>query len=263
MPVKKNLSKANTQNTIEDENIFTFLAGYTDKDGVTHKTFTLREPNGKDEESVQRDQKVNPIKAVTTLLARVCTSIGTLDRQSVGGIKEWEGVIRNLYVGDVDYMLYQLRKISFGDEIEVSHKCPECKNKLETAIDMNELEVVPFKGSLTIPFTLPRGYKDSDGEVHKEGMIRLPKQIDRELLYPIMKKGNIAKVNTVMLTRLIEFNDGQYIDEDVVSHFMSRDRAYLDGIMEDNLFGINTECEVTCPDCGNTFTVTLNVTNFI
>lgn len=265
MAVKKNLTKEEviTNPVFEDENTFTFLAGYTDSEGVTHKTFTLREPNGKDEEAMQKDSKVNPCKSVTTLLSRVCLSIGSLTRESVGGMQKWESIIRDLYVGDVDYMLYCLRRLSFGDTIEVSHQCPECKSKLDTEIGLDEIEIVPYKGSSLISFSLPKGYKDSDGVIHKEGKIRLSKQLDREILYPIIKKGNLAKVNTMMLTRLISFDDGQYVDNDVVSHLVSRDRSYLDLILKENLFGVNPECEIICPDCGNEFTATLNVLNFI
>ena len=258
------LKKSSTKSiTIDEAEGFKFLAGYTDSDGILHTTFTLREPIGRDEEAMQKDVKVNPCKATTTLLARVCTSIGTLTQESVGGYQNWEKIIRDLYIGDVDYMLYCLRKLSFGDTIEVSHQCPECKSKLTTEVELDELEIMPFKGSYETPFELPKGYKDSSGNIHKEGKIRLSKQLDREILYPIIKKGNLAKANTMMLTRLTKFNDGQHIDEDVMAHLVSRDRTYLDSILKDNLFGVNPECEITCPDCGNDFIATLNVLNFI
>ena len=267
MAVKKNLTKEEviTNPVFEDENTFTFLAGYTDSEGVTHKTFTLREPNGKDEEAMQKDFNTNPSRAVSTLLARICTSIGTLTRESVGGMQNWEKIIKDLYIGDIDYMIYCARIVSYGEDypIRVTHQCPQCKAKLDTEISMQEVTINEFKGKYEIPFTLPKGYVDRDGNVHREGVLRLPKSLDREILYPIVKKNNFAKVNTFMLTRLCRFNDGFRVDDDVISHLVIKDRRYLDSILEENTFGIKTDIEIECPECGNYFTVNLNLSNFI
>ena len=277
MAVKKNLVKEEqfeqefpAPNSVpdvleEEDNTFTFLAGYTDKEGITHKTFTLREPNGKDEEAMQRDLRTNPSKAITTLLARICTSIGSLTRESVGGMQNWEKIIKDLYIGDSDYMIYCARLVSFGEDsaIKVRHQCPECKAKLDTEVPLNEIGISEFKGSFEIPFTLPKGYKDRDGVIHREGILRLPKCLDREILYPIIKKNNTGKLNTLMLTRLCTFNDGYRVDDDVMGHLVIRDRQYLDELLEQNMFGIKTEVEVECPECGNYFTVNLNLINFI
>ena len=246
----------------EDE-VFDMLAGYTDKDGVTHKEFTLREMTGKDEEAIHKgDIKSNPSKVISVLLSRCVTRIGSLTPKSVGGIKNWENIIKDLYVGDQDYMLIQLRKISVGEEIEVSHTCPQCKAKLNTTVEVDELDIKPFKGEHEVPFELPRGYRDKKGNVHKTGTIRLAKGIDREILNPLAKN-NIARAETVMLTRLCKFDDGYVVDEDIIGNLSIRDREYLQGIVQDNLFGVNLEAEVECAQCGEYFRGSLNVSNFM
>ena len=144
----------------DEECVFEMLAGYKDKDGVTHKEFALREMTGKDEEAIHKsDVKNNGSKVVTVLLTRCVTRIGTLTPKSVGGRQKWEEIIRSLYTGDQDYMLIQLRKISVGEEIELNHVCPnkDCKAKLNTILTLDELEVIPFSGERVIEFELPRG----------------------------------------------------------------------------------------------------------
>lgn len=255
-----------TENEDFDNNeVFELLAGYTDKDGVTHKEFTLREMTGKDEEAIHKgDTKNNASKVVSVLLSRCVTRIGSLTPKSVGSYKNWESIIKDLYVGDQDYMLMQLRKISVGEEIEVTHTCPnsQCKAKLVTTIDIDELDIKPFKGLVEVPFELPRGYKDKKGNVHKTGLMRLAKGLDREILTPLAK-GNLARAETVMLTRLCKFDDGYYIDEDIVGNLSIRDREYLQKLLQDNLFGINLETEVECDQCGETFRGSLNISNFM
>lgn len=249
----------------DDIEVFEMLAGYRDADGVIHKEFTLREMTGRDEEAIHRtDVKNNSSKVVSVLLSRCVTRIGTLTMKSVGGRDKWEKIIKSLYVGDQDYMLVQLRRLSIGEEIEVNHVCPnpECKTKLHTILNLDELEVVPFHGVREIPFELPRGYKDKKSVVHKTGTMRLATGLDREILTPLAKT-NLAKAETVMLTRLCTFDDGAHIDEDVMGNLSIRDREYLQKLLQEHYFGVKTETEVTCDSCGETFIGSLSASNFI
>lgn len=249
----------------DSDTVFTMPAGYKDKDGVIHTEFTVRDITGKDEEAISRpDIKSNGSKLISTLLARCVTRIGSLTPRSVGGSDRWAEVIRNLYVGDQDYMLLQLRKVSIGEDIEVEHVCPnkECRAKLRTVLSVDELEIVPFDGEREIPFVLPRGYKDRKSIVHREGTMRLPKGIDREILTPLAKT-NMAKAETTMLTRLCKFNDGFHVDDDVMASLTIRDREYLQKLLKEHLFGVKLETEVVCTQCGETFRGSLNAANFI
>ena len=161
-------------------------------------------------------------------------------------------------------MLIKLRKLSVGEEIEVNHVCPnkECKAKLHTVLDLDELEVIPFVGEREIEFELPRGYKDRKGVTHKLGTMRLPTGLDREILTPLAKT-NLAKAETVMLTRLCKFDDGAYVDDDVMSSLSIRDREYLQNLLRKHFFGIKLEVEVVCDSCGESFMGSFNASNFI
>lgn len=251
-------------NFTDEESVFEMLAGYKDKDGVTHKEFTLREMTGKDEEAIHKsDVKSNGSKVVSVLLSRCVTRIGTLTPKSLGKNK-WEELIKSLFTGDQDYMLIQLRKMSIGEEIELNHVCPnkDCKAKLHTILDVDELEVVPFSGERVIEFELPRGYKDRKGVLHKTGTLRLPTGLDREVLTPLAKT-NLAKAETVMLTRLCKFDDGAYVDDDVMSSLSIRDREYLQKLLQEHFFGVKLETEITCDSCGESFMGSFNASNFI
>ena len=241
---------------------FNLLAGYIDKEGNLHTTFTLREMTGRDEEAISKsDVKQNGAKLIAILLERCVLSIGTLTRKSVGG-EEWKEIIKKLLVGDQDYMLIKLRELSMGGEIEVTHTCPYCKESLKTMLDVSELETVPFKGQREIPFSLPKGYRDRKGVLHRDGTLRLPTGQDREILTPLARK-NVAQASTLMLTRLCKFEEGLPVTEDVMRDLTVRDREYLQKLLHENLFGINLEIDVTCTSCGEEFKGNLNATNFI
>lgn len=256
---------AETATDVGEEKVYSLLAGYTDNDGITHDTFTLREMTGADEEYVNRsDIKSNGAKVSTALLARCVTSIGTLTRKSVGGPKEWEDIIKHLYVGDRDVMLLELRRLSIGEEIEVTHTCPnpDCKAKLNTVANIDELEITEFNGIKEIPFELPKGFVDKKGNLHKTGVMRRPNGLDGELLTPIAKN-NMAKAETALLTRLCKFDDGVYVDDSVMANLSVKDRNYLQKQLNDNFFGVNMSVDVMCDRCGESFKGNLNQTNFI
>ena len=74
---------------------------------------------------------------------------------------------------------------------------------------------------------------------------------------------NIAKAETLLLTRLCRFDDGTYVDESVMASLSIKDRQYLQKLLADNQFGIEMSVYVTCTQCGEEFKGSLNSTNFI
>ena len=236
------------------------LAGYTDKNGVFHDTFTYREMNGKDEEAISKaDVRQNGAKMVNVLVERCVVAIGTLTKKECGA--EWGKIVRELLGGDLDYMAFKIRELSKGKEVEFSHKCPNCGTKLTTIVNTDEFEIKPFMGAFTVDFTLPRGYKDPKGVVHKEGVIRLPNGFDREIVTPIFKK-NVSTATTMLLTRLISFNDGGFITQSSVNEMSLRDRDYLEKIIKENAFGIDTALDITCSSCGADISGEVGQSNF-
>lgn len=258
-PVYRNTIEVNEEGETDK---FNLLAGYIDEDGNHHTTFVLREMTGRDEEAISKsDIRQNGAKLISTLLERCVVSIGSYTKKGTDN-ETWKNIIKSLYVGDQDYMLIKLRELSMGGEIEVTHTCPHCKESLKTMLDVSELETIPFKGQRLVPFSLPKGYRDKKGVLHQEGTLRLPTGQDREILTPIAKK-NVAQASTLMLTRLCKFEDGFYMTEDVMRDLTVRDREYLQKLLQENLFGVNLEIDVTCTSCGEEFKGNLNTTNFI
>lgn len=249
-----------------DENeIHDLLAGYVDKNGVCHKTFTIREMTGADEEYINRaDIKSNGARVITALLSRCVLSVGTLTKKSVGNPKEWENIFKEMLSGDRDIIMLAIRRESVGDTIEVTHTCPnpDCKAKLKTVVSIDELAINEFDGIREIPFELPKGYRDRKGEFHKKGIMRRPNGLDGELLTPLAKN-NLAKAETTLLTRICRFEDGTHIDESIMSGLTKKDRDYLLNILNDHPMGVDMTVDVMCDRCGEYFKGNLNQSNFM
>jgi hypothetical protein len=106
-------------------------------------------------------------------------------------------------------------------------------------------------------FTLPRGYVDSDGKVHREGRMRLATA--RDELVPLRDdrvRENPAYLTVVLLGRVItQLGSLPRVDASVVEDMFASDLAFLqDFYRRVNAEG-HTLAAVTCPECAHEFAV--------
>ena len=238
------------------------LAGYVDSTGVCHDTFDYREMTGKDEEAISKaDVRANGAKLCNILVERCVTRIGTLDKKEVGQA-EWGKIIRSMLGGDLDYMVFKIRELSKGTEIEFVHKCPNCGQKLTTIVDTSEFNIKPFKDVREVQFELLRGYKDQRGGIHTTGVMRLPNGYDRELVTPMFRK-NPSTAITNLITRCMSFDDGTIPVISCVQNMSMRDRTILENIVKENTFGVDTTIEgLICDNCGQDISGELGQSDF-
>ena len=261
---RESLRKIDLDTPVEDEDGIVrdvpLLAGYVDKEGNLHDTFSYREMNGRDEEAlVKADVRANGAKLVDTLCERCVVAIGTLRKEDHK--TEWGKIIRDMLGGDLDYMAFKIRELSKGKEVEFTHTCPNCGQKLHSIVNTDEFHVEPFKGLREVTFELARGYKDKAG-VHKTGILRLPTGLDRELMTPLYRK-NPSTAITTLLTRCITFDDTTYVSQSGISDLTLRDRDILEKLLQENAFGVDTKVEgLVCDNCGTMIDSDLGQTSF-
>lgn len=259
----ENMRQLNTTSTDEDGVVRDeeLLAGI-EYEGRVLKTFSYREMNGRDEEAINKPEvRANGGKLINVLLERTVLDIGGLTKKELGA-KKWGELIRSMTGADLDFMAMKVRQISKGDEITFTHKCPNCKATLKTVVGIDEFECVPFNGLFSYQFELPgRGYKDTKGVIHKTGTLRQVNGLDREIVFPLFKKNN-ASATTMLLTRLMSFSDDTPVFNDRVAEMSLRDREYLENLIKENVFGINTNIEITCDVCGEDISGQVGTSDF-
>ena len=109
------------------------------------------------------------------------------------------------------------------------------------------------------PFTLPRGYVDASGNVHREGAMRLATARDEiEPLRSAEVKQNEAYLSVLLLSRVVtKLGDVPEVTPDVVENLFAADFDHLQRLYE----RLNTDGEsvgaVTCPSCAQAFEVDL------
>ncbi|WNV92188.1 phage tail assembly protein [Umezawaea sp. Da 62-37] len=107
------------------------------------------------------------------------------------------------------------------------------------------------------PFTLPRGYVDETGRVHREGVMRLATA--RDELAPQTDprvRQNPAYLTVLLLERTVtSLGSLTEVDPYVVEGLFASDLAFLQDLYRRVNQEGRTEVEVGCPSCGQQFAV--------
>lgn len=111
-------------------------------------------------------------------------------------------------------------------------------------------------------FKLPKGYKDAQGTIHREGVMRLATAADE--IFPmkdIRVRENPEYASVLILARVItRLGTLEEITPEVIEQLYTADINFLQNMyqtineMEDPMI------QVRCPHCGKTFEDTINFT---
>jgi hypothetical protein len=106
-------------------------------------------------------------------------------------------------------------------------------------------------------FTLPRGYVDKDGNLHRKGVMRLATAIDEisPLRDPRVRQTQ-AYLTIILLARVItKLGTLSDVNPGVVEGMFSADLSYLQALYRRVNENASTAITATCPDCGHEFEV--------
>jgi hypothetical protein len=102
-------------------------------------------------------------------------------------------------------------------------------------------------------FTLPRGYVDADGDVHKKGVMRLATAADEIVPYKDPRvQANAAYLTVILLSRVTKLEEIE-VNPKVVENLFASDLSYLQSLY--NRINANGEAAhwVICPSCEHRF----------
>ena len=104
-------------------------------------------------------------------------------------------------------------------------------------------------------FTLPTGFVDENGNLHKKGVMRLAKAADEILpLSDLRAKLNPAYATIIVLSRVITtLGDLKAVTTKTIEELFASDLAYLQLLYNKMSGEGKTTVKVTCPKCKNEF----------
>jgi hypothetical protein len=110
------------------------------------------------------------------------------------------------------------------------------------------------------PFNLPRGYVDSEGNLHREGVMRLATAYDE--IAPMKDprvQSNPGYLVIILLSRVItRLGSLQQINPKVIENLFSADLAFLQDFYRRVNEGGTSRVAVSCPECDAKFEVEVN-----
>ncbi|MBH24624.1 MAG: hypothetical protein CMH57_09265 [Myxococcales bacterium] len=106
-------------------------------------------------------------------------------------------------------------------------------------------------------FTLPKGYVDRDGKLHKKGIMRLATAKDEIApLQDYRVQANRAYLVVILLSRVIvQLGDLTSISPNIIESLFSSDLAYLQDFYRKINEEGTTMLPAKCPSCGHDFEV--------
>ena len=103
-------------------------------------------------------------------------------------------------------------------------------------------------------FVLPRGYVDAEGNVHREGVMRLANAKDEIVpLNDLRVQRNRAYLIIVLLSRVISrLGTLPEVNTGIIENLFAGDLRFLEE-MYNRINEDESTVKVTCPECGATF----------
>lgn len=217
----------------------------------TGKSVEVRELTGADEEALAKVQ--GPFSRwVSTLLELAVEKIDnkSADSEAVG----------SLLIGDRDYLLMAIRKVTWGPEIELSDiECSGCHELYDVVVHTDEIPVRTLKNADEAQFTVALRNE-------RVAKVRLPNGND-QAFYMERENTTDAQRNTLLLQRCVESITDAHGVEMPVAGFPSMvreglslpDRTRLLREINNRMPGARyNEVPVPeCPSCGKTTVIAL------
>ena len=204
----------------------------------------VRELTGADEEALAKSQRTFT-RWIATLLE--------LAVEKIDGKSADSDAVGKLLVGDRDYLLMAIRKVTWGPEIELSGiQCGSCRELFDVVVHTDDIPVKTLAEPSLARFTVAL-------RNDRSANVRLPNGNDQAIY---LEKEDItnAQRNTMLLQRCVESITDAHGMEMPVEGFPSMvremslpDRTRLLHAINDTMPGARyNEVPVSCPACGET-----------
>ncbi|HEV2387314.1 MAG TPA: hypothetical protein VGS20_08670 [Candidatus Acidoferrales bacterium] len=226
----------------------TLPGGWPGKGGW-HRAAVVRPATGREEAFlVERGGSLLPATRATELLSRCVRRLGSR--------RATPEAVRSLGVGDREALMLHLRRLTFGDRISCTLRCPgdECDEPMDLELDVGELLLPPYPHQRAIHQATVEA---SEGSYRVR--FRLPTGADLEAAAPLAGAGDAA-VNLLLercVGEVVEQSSGRPVSAlpPAVAQALPEKMAQLDPQAEILL-------DLTCPACGAAFIVPFDAADY-
>lgn len=249
-----------TETPVVEGTLLKLPCGYF-RDGELHKDVEVVPMTGLTRKAIAReDTRNNAIKVTDIILSHCIKRIGP---HSIITAK----VLNDLVIGDRDFLVLEIRRISMGDTITTHIECDKCNAKVEALFKISEVEVIRMfedEEETSKPAT-----QDGNLIFHLKGKgfqstCRFPKGSDQALIMPNATKNPVAATYGLYTSCLLEWNDkkGPFAASFFESLSLDVIDEFEEGFMAIQPGPIMTQ-EASCPSCGASIDFTFKGSDFL
>jgi len=198
----------------------------------------LRPLTGREEEWVTQHANLPSAQIATRVLSECCVRLEDVPVDP--------DIIARLLVGDRDFLVLQLRRMTLGDRFAAVFSCPACKQAMDVEFLAQDILVEPRPQNAST-FT----WQSEDP--HRTGRairFRLPNGADQEAVADFL----LDEAVETLLARCV-------IDDGGVP-LSAAERAAVIAEMDRLAPQIDLELDLHCPECGHSFTTPFDCTSF-
>jgi hypothetical protein len=240
---------------------FQLPLGVSGATGVVKSVVLRAMTAGTRRKMLNRETAKNAAKALTSTLMDCC--------ESLGGAPPTERDINNLVLGDRDYMLFEIRRLSLGNIINASTNCPRCQEKVEFQISMEDVPIrrLELGKDYELENTLPV-FTVSDPAIKVEARCRFPNAIDQMGMLAMMKSDPLG-ANYLLYSRVLrEWKlDGVPVQGPYTQAFVDSmslpEIEWFEKVFVEKQPGPDWAARIPCTSCEHPMILDLNDTDFL
>lgn len=239
-----------------EEGVFELPIGYTDENGVTHKTFTLGEMTGKTEEALLHKRHRNRLPHMAgELVYQVLETLGTLTKEEIT-----RELVSKMTVIDIDYILLVNYEENIGDEFHNIELCPNCKQVNDIYLKPTQIPVyrVGTGEKPVVEVKLRNGIKDDEGNRFKDLKIRMLTNKEQKILSGMKDPNAVEAFNTVIAMTVENVEGYGALDFKKVSEMTTRDRKIITEKIAEMKLGFDHTQRVNCSECDSPILTTIS-----
>lgn len=220
----------------------------------------------------REDVRNNPSKITDVILSQCLRRVGSVSTISYKFLGE-------MLLGDRDFLLLEIRRLSMGDTVTSNVDCEGCKNKIEVRFKLDELEIVSLKDK---PVEIVDRIVTKEGTLEMKDGIRLfsldvvsptgvisakcryPCGSDQAIIVEHMQKNPIAANYKLYAACLVEWNgEAGPFHENFFDTIPVMTLDSFESAFNSMLPGPLLRQEVPCPVCRMTIELTFQGSDFL
>jgi len=195
----------------------------------------LRPLTGREEEWLTRHAGMPSAHLATKLLSACFVRLEDVPVNSE--------MIDKLLVGDRDYLILQLRRMTLGDRFAAVFSCPACKRAMDVEFLAQDISIEPRLQNVT-------AYTWASEDAQRVVRYRLPNGADQEAVADL----SAGEAVEALLARCVIDDGGAPLSVE--------ERVAVIAEMDAHAPQIDLELELNCPECGHSFTTPFDCTSF-